>query len=572
MNSAEVRASFDLNGHLSQLDHGQLKRIIGDAGIFDLVSSVIQARKDLPVSARGQIVLDLVGGPQNLLEVKRQQFFLTFGSDDREKLKKAIGVSDLESFSLTESRRKALYACFGLTPDQKIVQKAPPSASAIGVQYGLFPHQTKALLEALAFLESATPRVMLHMPTGSGKTRTAFHLICRHLNRREKGLVVWLVSGKELCDQAAKEFKEAWNSLGERPVPLVCLWESRTGADGESFKKWGVDSRLISAKSFDGERWPEKLSDGLIVASLDSVRNLIEDWQPGESQRRLSPVSLIVFDEAHRAVATTYKQVIDQILLSSSECGLLGLSATPGRKHFGADEGADASLVDLFRNQKVQLAIDGYKSPVAALVAQGFLAELSVERLEIAESGLSPTEISQLSQKLETSFDLPDSTLRRLGLSATRNLQIISRIEKLVKKDGCKRCIVFAPSVESANLLSSLLNAMAIRSEAVSAGTDPAVRDKIIGDYKKNDQEPYVLCNFGVLTTGFDAPQTSAVVIARPTLSIVLLNQMAGRAIRGKNVGGNAKALLITVVDTKIPELVDTIDQFHAFDKSWGEK
>jgi superfamily II DNA or RNA helicase len=71
------------------------------------------------------------------------------------------------------------------------------------------------------------------------------------------------------------------------------------------------------------------------------------------------------------------------------------------------------------------------------------------------------------------------------------------------------------------------------------------------------------------LTTGFDAPKTSAVVIARPTTSIVLLSQMAGRAIRGVRVGGNRTAKMVTVVDTAIPELVETIDQFHAFDESW---
>jgi hypothetical protein len=46
---------------------------------------------------------------------------------------------------------------------------------------------------------------------------------------------------------------------------------------------------------------------------------------------------------------------------------------------------------------------------------------------------------------------------------------------------------------------------------------------------------------------------------------------MAGRAIRGKRVGGNDTAVLITVVDTSIPQLVDTVQQFHAFDESWNK-
>lgn len=569
--ASSTSPSFDLNRHLSQLDHGQLQRIIGDAGIFDLISAVINAKRDIPPRDRGQIILDLIGGPTALLEDKRYEFFLTFSEKDRESLRQALKVDSVDSFSLTESRRQTLYQCFDLEPAAKAKALPAVAVSAVGAQYGLFPHQTKALLESLTFLESDNPRVMLHMPTGSGKTRTAFSLICRHLNKRNNALAIWLVAGKELCEQAASEFSESWSKLGDRPVPIISLWDSRTAIDIGSFENYSNDSRLISPDKFKGNRWPEDLGDGLIVASVDTLRGMLDAWEPGERKRRLEQISLIVFDEAHRSVATTYKQIIEQILLSSTPtCGLLGLSATPGRRHFGADEDSDSQLVALFGNQKVQLEIKGFKSPVAGLISQGYLARLSIERLEIANSGFTKQELQNLSKELETSYDLPSSTLRRLGLNATRNLQIVTRIEKLVKEEACKRAIVFAPSVESSHLIASLLKSLGIRSSSVSADTDPILREKIITEYKTRDDVSYVLCNYGVLSTGFDAPQTSAVIIARPTLSIVLLNQMAGRAIRGPLVKGNEKSLLITVVDTSIPELVNTVEQFHAFDKSWG--
>ena len=64
-----------------------------------------------------------------------------------------------------------------------------------------------------------------------------------------------------------------------------------------------------------------------------------------------------------------------------------------------------------------------------------------------------------------------------------------------------------------------------------------------------------VLVNFGILSTGFDAPNTNAVVIARPTCSLVLYSQMVGRGLRGPKMGG-----------TKDCKIIDIKDNFDAFD------
>ena len=54
------------------------------------------------------------------------------------------------------------------------------------------------------------------------------------------------------------------------------------------------------------------------------------------------------------------------------------------------------------------------------------------------------------------------------------------------------------------------------------------------------------------MTTGFDAPKTEAVVIARPTTSVVLYSQMVGRGLRGAQVGGTATCTVVDVVDNII--------------------
>ena len=73
------------------------------------------------------------------------------------------------------------------------------------------------------------------------------------------------------------------------------------------------------------------------------------------------------------------------------------------------------------------------------------------------------------------------------------------------------------------------------------------MRAKIIDRFKFDTQDVIIICNFGVLTTGFDAPKTSAALIARPTKSLVLYSQMVGRAIRGKRLAATKTAEIVTV-------------------------
>lgn len=561
---------LDLLQHLGTVDHGIIAGILGDARLVELIKTVENSRIDLERRDRGRIILETAGGSAQVFEdrKRRNAIFLSLSSSQRDELKSRLNVVDLDSFNLTATRRGGLYEWFGLEqpPHEKRVK--PHSVFGVGCNYGLFPHQTNALLSCLSKLTSDVPKVMLHMPTGSGKTRTAMHLMCRHLNQRKSGVVVWLVAGVELCGQAASEFRKAWSCLGDRPLPVSCIWSDCDGVNNVSFQDaYDQTGRIIPHETFHCS-WPESLDDGVIIGSLDSMRSITQGWEPGELQRRAEHVSLIVFDEAHRSVAPTYRSVID-CLYNESKCGLLGLSATPGRAHFEGDTHYDTELTDLFGGNMVQLTIDGYVSPVEALIAKKFLAKIDKEQLKVPDSGLTRIEIEKINRRLEKDLDLPVEALRSMGLSAARNLKIVERVEKLILDEEHQRVIVFAPSVESSNLISCLLSARKINAASVTARTDSKSRAEYICQFRNQKPTPMVLCNYGVLTTGFDAPKTSAVVIARPTKSIVLLSQMAGRAIRGKLVGGNSEAKIVTVVDVGIPELVNTVEQFHAFDDAW---
>jgi superfamily II DNA or RNA helicase len=81
----------------------------------------------------------------------------------------------------------------------------------------------------------------------------------------------------------------------------------------------------------------------------------------------------------------------------------------------------------------------------------------------------------------------------------------------------------------------------------VSGETRPATRRFLIEEFREGRIS--VLCNYGVLTTGFDAPRVRALVIARPTASPVLYEQMIGRGMRGPRFGGTEECLVYDLAD-----------------------
>ena len=244
---------------------------------------------------------------------------------------------------------KRLFTFFGEElPPEEDRARTPDSTLAKG-RYQLFAHQRRAVSSVRRFMSSDTRRVLLHMPTGSGKTRTAMNVIAEHLRSNEASLVMWLAFSEELCEQAVEEFEQAWEFLGNRSIDIVRFW----GAS---------EADLLSVQ------------DGFLVAGLGktynyALSNLAAFATLGDR------VSLVVIDEAHQSIAPTYELVLDLLVEKQPATGLLGLSATPGRTWNDVEE--DEKLANFFRRQKVSLEVKGFANPVEFLVAKGYLAKPS---------------------------------------------------------------------------------------------------------------------------------------------------------------------------------------------------
>ena len=430
-----------------------------------------------------------------------------------------------------------LHSYFELPVATSESNEAVPTVTKVRGGYELFPHQRRVLRRASNLLASAPFKVLIHMPTGSGKTRTAMSLVAEHLRRVEPGFVLWLAASEELCEQAVDEFGAAWGHSGDRPI-AVHRW-------------WGADPLPSEAPA-----------DGVAVAGLAKVyaRCINElPWQAKLGDR----VSLLVFDEAHQAIAPTYRHVVEAIRARNPDSGLLGLSATPGRTY--NDVNADAELATFFSRKKVILEVEGYANPMEYLIADGYLARPTFRRIDATGPVLTDAERTSLG----TSLDIPPSVLKRLADDHLRNLQIAREVVALAGRH--RRILVFAATVEHAELLAIVLEILGVPARAVTGATPSTQRSDAIRWYRAtSDDGPRVLTNFGVLTTGFDAPKTSAAVIARPTQSLVLYSQMVGRAIRGEKANGNRKAEIVTVVDTGLPGFRSLSEAFTNWEDVWA--
>lgn len=440
------------------------------------------------------------------------------------------------AFQRGSKREYMLFTFFEVPLPKSESTELPLTHKTIAGQYGLFEHQRKAVYEIKKRLAGWPHRVVLHMPTGAGKTRTAMNIIAEHLREHKPTVVVWLAQTEELCEQSAAEFEVAWASLGNRQIDV--------------FRYWGQHSIE-----------PSQISDGLVVAGLAKLYSSAKRSINFISQLA-SKTSLVIIDEAHSAIAETYKLILDALVVQKPDTALLGLTATPGRTW--ADIEVDEQLAQFFARRKVTLQVDGYENPVDYLVEQGYLARAEYKQL-LYEGGLSLTEADL--KRIRDSLDIPDNILKLLAEDEQRNLEIIVETERLSKNH--ERVLVFAATVQHAHLLATILRARGYSADAVTGLTPSLTRSRVIERFRENDGETRILCNFGILTTGFDAPRTSAAIIARPTESLVLYSQMVGRAIRGPRAGGNSRAEIVTVVDYDLPGFGSVAEAFENWEDVW---
>ncbi|EAR20266.1 DEAD/DEAH box helicase [Nitrococcus mobilis] len=529
------------------MKQASLYQLLGD----DLVDTLTQLGGSAPTIDELRHVAKTLHADNNPAAIQsdaiRNQLIEALPLDKAKELCAKLGIAQggniyarlkMIEFGCQRAQDETLLSFFGIVADPSAPFIRQPASLEATPGYGLFDYQREIVLRTQHVLEEPPRKALLHMPTGSGKTRTAMHFIARHLQKYGPTLVCWLANSGELLEQAADEAERSWRMLGDRSIGI--------------YRFWGDHSVDLGS-----------VRDGVLVAGFAKMHAAYL-----REQNTLIALgdrsSLTVVDEAHQAIAPTYRSVIDALYTKRPVNALLGLTATPGRSW--DDAGADKELSDFFGGEKVTLTVKDYPDPVSFLIAEGYLANPRFRTL--AFDGPIP-----LSKKDEAVLDeggeLSEEVLRVLSESSERNYKIITAIEELSVRH--RRIIVFGASVPHAYLLTGILIARGHDTKVITSETPIARRERYIRQFKSDNPYPMVLCNYGVLTTGFDAPKTSAAVIARPTRSLVLYSQMVGRAIRGPRANGNHEAEIVTVVDTTLPGFGSVAEAFANWEDVWNE-
>ena len=395
-------------------------------------------------------------------------------------------------------------------------------------------------------VEPKSSKLLVQMPTGSGKTRTSMEAVCDHIRQNESSntTIVWLAHSEELCEQAANSFQEMWAKLGSENAQIIRLWGGNSPKNFES----------ISQPTF-------------VVSSFQtaySMTKTMSDQKFAIFAKIKSNCSLMIVDEAHQSIAPTYQTAIE--LFVNNNTKIVGLTATPGRHHLGADPEQTIKLGNFYENNLINiLDDDGNKlsDPISYLTEKGILSKTNDFSIDHdSEISLTSKEI----QQLESSLDIPSSILKKLGEDVIRSTKIVLSALNESEKKGCPT-IIFAPSKDNAIDLALFIRLQGGDARAIVGDTPTADRSRYINDFKNGRLK--VLVNFGVLTTGFDAPNIKSVIIARPTTSVVLYSQMLGRGLRGTLMGGTSECNMIDIHDN-INNMPQSSQAYSFFDKFYN--
>lgn len=411
----------------------------------------------------------------------------------------------------------------------------------------LMDYQHGIVFETLRRIAQPGARVLIQMPTGTGKTRVAMDIVCRLFNEYEGIQIIWFANREELLEQAAETFSHVWKHVGKF-------------SDIETVRIWGADQITTI---------PEK--NCMIFAGFQKFMR--------QSDIGVKPDYIFV-DEAHQILAPKYESVIRNCSSFAKQTKIVGLTATPGR---GINERQNNLLVEKFHTNMLPITLcndeleEQYEGNIVEyLEDEDVLARATLEPLDTGiDFELTDEEWKQLKNLAESDYgnypEFSESTLRKLASDNGRNILIINRIRQYAKQK--KKILYFGTSKRQSMLTSIILQKLGVKAVHVDADTDKSFRKQIIAKFK-DTEEINTICNYDIFSTGFDVPNLDVVFIGRPVNSPVLFNQIVGRGTRGLKMGGKSTFTLAQVIDrVKSPRFVgfDPYEQYKLWDPYWNK-
>ena len=256
-------------------------------------------------------------------------------------------------------------------------------------------------------------------------------------------------------------------------------------------------------------------ADGLTATSASSVnpnsdmmpiKAVSIQWLSKHYDEIEEEPGMIVIDEAHHALAKTYKEMWERF----PNAKFLGLTATPCRLN-------GKGFTDLF-----DVLVQSWSVP--EFISKGRLA--TYDFVSIKSDSVTQRLIDSL-QKRGADGDYQNKEMDML-LNKKPSIERLYRSLEEFGKD--RKGIVYAINISHAQKITKLYQEHGVKAIAIDSKTPAVERQQDIEAFKKGDIQ--VLVNVDIFSEGFDCPDVEFVQLARPTLSLAKYLQMVGRGLR----------------------------------------
>ena len=239
---------------------------------------------------------------------------------------------------------------------------------------------------------------------------------------------------------------------------------------------------------------------------LSSVKAMSIQWLMRHYDEIEEEPGMIVIDEAHHALAKTYKEMWERF----PNAKFLGLTATPCRLN-------GKGFTDLF-----DVLVQSWSVP--EFISKGRLA--TYDFVSIKSDGVTQRLIDSL-QKRGADGDYQNKEMDMLLNKKPSIERLYQSLEEFGKD---RKGIVYAINISHAQKITRLYQEHGVKAIAIDSKTPAAERQQDIEAFKKGDIQ--VLVNVDIFSEGFDCPDVEFVQLARPTLSLAKYLQMVGRGLR----------------------------------------
>ena len=264
-----------------------------------------------------------------------------------------------------------------------------------------------------------------------------------------------------------------------------------------------------------GDRLGKRGGDGLGATSASSdnptsdmmpIKAVSIQWLSKHYDEIEEEPGMIVIDEAHHALAKTYKEMWERF----PKAKFLGLTATPCRLN-------GKGFTDLF-----DVLVQSWSVP--EFISKGRLA--TYDFVSIKSDGVTQRLIDSL-QKRGADGDYQNKEMDMLLNKKPSIERLYQSLEEFGKD---RKGIVYAINISHAQKITKLYQEHGVKAIAIDSKTPATERQQDIEAFKKGDIQ--VLVNVDIFSEGFDCPDVEFVQLARPTLSLAKYLQMVGRGLR----------------------------------------